>query len=176
VERGEKPDKHAGGTAQRKAGVLSNRCSVFLCCFAHERTPCSARRRKRTVSVCRVSKRAKRGRFAYFALMRSCGLARKNHGKAEATSSLRARKLLNRRCVHLRACFKINESRQTVFKVFCPTSSRIFRRSRRILLPEPPNTHPSAVTGRWQSWLAVCRAQICIFGSRLGGVRSASNR
>ena len=29
------------------------------------------------------------------------GLARKNHAKAEATSSLRARKLLNRRC---RAC------------------------------------------------------------------------
>jgi hypothetical protein len=28
----------------------------------------------------------------------NCSLARKNHAKAEATSSLRARRLLNRRC------------------------------------------------------------------------------
>jgi hypothetical protein len=44
-----------------------------------------------------------------------CGLARKNHAQAEATSSLRARKLLNRPLrICLRACFKTNEHKQTV--------------------------------------------------------------
>ena len=44
-----------------------------------------------------------------------CSLARKNHAKAEATSSLPARKLLNRFCVSiLRTGFEINEPKQTV--------------------------------------------------------------
>jgi hypothetical protein len=42
-----------------------------------------------------------------------------------------------RRFICLRACFKINESKQTVSKLFSPESSGIFRRSLRILLPEP---------------------------------------
>jgi hypothetical protein len=43
----------------------------------------------------------------------------------------------------LRACFKINELKQTVAKLFSPKSSGIFRRSRRILLPEPASlTNP----------------------------------
>src|SRR5208337_5628354 len=55
-------------------------------------------------------------------------LARKNHAKAEATSSLRARKLLNRRCASvLRACFKINESKQTVFKFYSPKIACLVR-------------------------------------------------
>src|SRR5208283_313443 len=65
-------------------------------------------------------------------------LARKNHAKTEATSSLRARKFLNRRSrVCLRAYFKIKESKQTVFKTLLSKSSGSFRRSRRVLLPQP---------------------------------------
>src|SRR5271166_95423 len=90
-----------------------------------------------------------------------CGLARKNQVKAEASSSLRARKLLNGRLrVCLRARFGINESKQTLlnsslqkaaefrrrFAMARPFAFRTrrssksgggFRRSRRILLPQP---------------------------------------
>jgi hypothetical protein len=48
-------------------------------------------------------------------------LARKNHAKAEATSSLRALKQTLRAC--LRARFKINESKQTVLKLFSPKAA-----------------------------------------------------
>ena len=36
-----------------------------------------------------------------------------------------------------RKCFKINESKQTVFNFSSPKSSGIFRRSRRVPLPQP---------------------------------------
>jgi hypothetical protein len=56
-------------------------------------------------------------------------LARKNHAKAEATSSLRARKALRQTLrVCLRACSNLNESKQTVIKLFSLKSSGIRRR------------------------------------------------
>jgi hypothetical protein len=56
--------------------------------------------------------------------VRNAGLARKNHAKAEAPSSLRARKALRQTLrVCLRACLNLNESKQTVIKLFSLKSS-----------------------------------------------------
>jgi hypothetical protein len=51
---------------------------------------------------------------------------------------LRARKALRQTLrVCLRACFNLNESKQTVIKLFSVKSSGIVRRSRKVPLPQP---------------------------------------
>jgi hypothetical protein len=63
-------------------------------------------------------------------------LARKYHTPGEATRSVRARKLLNRRLrVCVRASVKVREWEQSVWNSFLQKSSGTFRRSRRIPPP-----------------------------------------
>jgi hypothetical protein len=72
--------------------------------------------------------------------------ARKNHPKAEAMSSLRARKLLKQALrVCLRAGFKFM-NQTNGFKLSSPKSSEISRCSRRVPLPEPASpTNPCGI-------------------------------
>src|SRR5262249_3993332 len=58
-------------------------------------------------------------------------LVRKNYALGESTNSLRARKLLNRRCASVQEpVLQLKDSKQPVFKLFLSKSSRMVRRSR----------------------------------------------
>jgi hypothetical protein len=74
--------------------------------------------------------------------------------------------------VCLRACFKINESKQTVFKLSSPKSSGTFRQTRRIPLPEPSDVcaaNGSDISSRYRS-MCVSPAMTALWAFDLGSI------
>src|SRR5215469_14531192 len=76
--------------------------------------------------------------FVHRGILFSPVLARKNHSLGESTSSLRARKLLNRRCASVQEpVLKLRIRNNLFLNSALRKAADLVRRSRRILLPEP---------------------------------------